>query len=114
MKKYFLHNWSEPNGPFSISDLKSKRITSNTEVWCEGFTNWTNAEQIDELKSLFSKTVPPPLVQPKSTAKGSLRRKSKLGRNLRVLGLVLLLGFVGILATSYLVNKNVNHVSYFQ
>lgn len=60
MKKYFLHNGSVQEGPFSIDELRQKNINSFTNVWYEGIENWTKAENIDELKSILSK-LPPPL-----------------------------------------------------
>ena len=103
MKKYYLHNGTEQDGPFDISDLKSKGITAKTEIWYEGISDWTNADEIDELKGLFSKATPPP-IRPKSTTKEPVKKKSKLGRNLQILGLVLLLGFIGFTVVPNLLN----------
>jgi hypothetical protein len=113
MKKYYLHNGTEQDGPFDISDLKSKGITAKTEVWYEGISDWTNADEIDELKGLFSKVTPPP-IRPKSTTKEPVKKKSKLGRNLQILGLVLLLGFVGITVIPNLMNNSDNPASYLE
>ena len=53
MKKYFLHNGTEPSGPFDFEELKAKRITKKSPVWFEGMENWKYAGEIDELSSLF-------------------------------------------------------------
>lgn len=60
MKKYFLHNGIDQQGPFDIEDLKSKNIDKETPIWYEGIPDWTTAEKIDELKDLFKTKTPPP------------------------------------------------------
>lgn len=60
MKKYFLHNGNEQQGPFDLNELKTKNITRNTPVWHEGLHGWTTAEQIQEIKVLFTTVTPPP------------------------------------------------------
>lgn len=51
-------------GPFDVSTLQqhvqSGQLTRETLVWRQGMTDWTPAEQVDDLKGLFG-TVPPPL-----------------------------------------------------
>lgn len=59
MKKYYLHDGSTQQGPFDIEDLKLKNISGQTSIWYQGLDNWTTAEKIDELKSIFT-SVPPP------------------------------------------------------
>lgn len=113
MKKYYLHNGNKQDGPLDISDLKSKGITAKTEVWYEGLSDWTDADQIDELKSLFSKTKPPP-IRPKATSKEPNKNKSKLGGNLQILGLVILLGFIGFIIIQNLMNNNQPPKSYIE
>jgi hypothetical protein len=60
MKKYFLHDGTEPSGPFDFEELKAKRITKKSPVWFEGMENWKYAEEVDELSSLFL-VLPPPI-----------------------------------------------------
>jgi hypothetical protein len=60
MKKYFLHDGTEPSGPFDFEELKAKRITKKSPVWFEGMENWKYAEEVDELSSLFV-VLPPPI-----------------------------------------------------
>jgi len=57
MKKYFLHNGTDHEGPFDIEELKTKEITSDTAVWYDGLDDWTTAGCVEELKVLI-KTVP--------------------------------------------------------
>ena len=61
MKKFYLHNGKKQDGPFSKSELKEKNITRKTEVWYEGLSDWTNAENINELEDIFIATTPPPI-----------------------------------------------------
>jgi len=61
MKKYYLHNGKKQIGPFNISELKGKGIKLETEIWFEGIVDWTKAGDIDELKSLFLQSNPPPI-----------------------------------------------------
>jgi len=66
MKKYYLHNGSEQQGPFDLNDLKSKNIQSDTPIWHEGLSNWTTVGMVDELRDII-KSVPPPFnTQPKN------------------------------------------------
>lgn len=60
MKKYYLHNGTENIGPFTIDELKEKRINRDTPVWCEGMQDWKEAVAVEELKFLFA-AVPPPI-----------------------------------------------------
>lgn len=101
-KKYFLHNGTEQNGPYDIEELKAKNIGKQTSVWCEGMSNWTNAENIEELQDLLKSTppvfianpTPPPIPKLQAQEKeveAPIEKKSKLGRNiLRFVGIVIL------------------------
>ncbi|MCW1149166.1 GYF domain-containing protein [Flavobacterium lacisediminis] len=60
MKTFFLFIDDEQQGPFNLEELKTKKITRTTKVWYEGLEDWKNAEEIEELKSLFV-SVPPPI-----------------------------------------------------
>jgi hypothetical protein len=61
MKKYFLHNGTEPSGPFDFQELKAIGITNKSPVWFEGMDNWKYAGEVAELSSLFA-IVPPPII----------------------------------------------------
>ena len=62
MKKYFIHNGKEQDGPFSVDDLKQKGITHKTMIWFEGIQAWTEAQYIPELKE-FATSGPPPFTK---------------------------------------------------
>ena len=76
MKKYYLHNGTEQDGPFSIEELTAKNIKKNTEIWYEGLSDWTTAEKIEDLKVLFKLTSPPP-IKKKEISKPSPVNKQK-------------------------------------
>jgi len=59
MRKYYTHNGNEQLGPFSLAELKSRKITKNTPVWFEGLSDWVDASAIDELKDYFENSPPP-------------------------------------------------------
>lgn len=59
MKKYFVHNGKEQQGPYSIDELRLKNLTAKTMIWFEGISNWTEAQFIPELKDLIVSTPPP-------------------------------------------------------
>lgn len=76
MKKYYLHNGSENIGPFDIEELKEKKITRETPVWCEGMTDWKNAIEIDDLKSVLA-SIPPPIKK-----ENSIPEQKKTSKNI--------------------------------
>lgn len=59
MKKYFIHNGSQQEGPYTIKELKEKDITMNTHIWYDGLSDWVLASKIDELNDYFNVTPPP-------------------------------------------------------
>ena len=62
MDYYYLLNRIK-KGPVSLEELKELKLEKNTLVWKEGLTDWTNANNLDELKELF-KVSPPPVPPP--------------------------------------------------
>jgi hypothetical protein len=58
---YFIYDGTEQLGPFDVAGLKSKKIRKDTPVWYEGLSDWTTAENIEELKEILWKAIPPPL-----------------------------------------------------
>jgi hypothetical protein len=66
--EFFIIKNNMQEGPFSIEELRSHNITSDTLVWAEGMAQWTPAWKVEELKPLFygdlskaGKSTPPPL-----------------------------------------------------
>lgn len=60
MKKYYIHQDEQQQGPFSKEELIEKKITRDTMVWFEGVDNWVEATKVDELEDIF-KSIPPPI-----------------------------------------------------
>ena len=59
MNTYYIHSGNESIGPFGLDELKGKKITKTTPVWCQGMIDWKYAEEVDELKGLLMLTPPP-------------------------------------------------------
>ena len=66
--EFFIIKNNIQQGPFSLEELRSQNITSDTLVWAEGMEQWTPAWKVEELKPLFyaelsktGKPTPPPL-----------------------------------------------------
>lgn len=66
--EFFIIKNSIQQGPFSLEELRSQNVTSDTLVWVEGMAQWTPAWKVKELKPLFygelstpEKPTPPPL-----------------------------------------------------
>ena len=83
MKKYFLHDGTEPSGPFDFEELKAKRITKKSPVWFEGMDNWKYAGEVAELGPLFV-VLPPPIASfeaapPRVQVERTVRTRKILG-----------------------------------
>ncbi len=120
MKKYYLHNGNEQDGPFYISQLKKKGITRETEVWCRGLSDWTCAGEIDELKVLFTQTPPQtPPIKPKKTEltnqTNTSPKRSISGKKILKLGLITI-GILGVflLFNMFTANNSKSNPSNYQ
>jgi len=60
MKHYYYADQDEQFGPFTIDELKSKRLKKSTLVWTDGMTDWVAADTVEELKDILV-SEPPPL-----------------------------------------------------
>lgn len=58
MKKYFYSDEAISFGPFTLEELREKRITRETYVWFEELGEWEKAGEIPELNDLFA-IIPP-------------------------------------------------------
>lgn len=70
MKYFLLDENNQPTGPFSIEDLKAKKIERSSKIWQQGTENWVNAETITDLISIFS--TPPVITSSFSTTHESM------------------------------------------
>lgn len=64
MKHYYYTDNDQQLGPFTVEELKVKRLKKSTLVWTEGMQDWTSANEVEELQN-FLISEPPPL--PKKT-----------------------------------------------
>ncbi len=60
MKHFYYAENDLQLGPFTIEELKTKRLKKSTLVWTDGMKDWATAESISELKEILV-SEPPPL-----------------------------------------------------
>jgi len=60
MKHYYFAENDRQFGPFTIEELKSKRLKKCTLVWTDGMEDWDTADRLEELKDIII-SEPPPL-----------------------------------------------------
>ena len=58
--KYFIYKDKEQKGPFSLEELESQGISSETLIWHDGMPQWLPAWQVDEVRNLLSSNKMPP------------------------------------------------------
>ncbi len=63
---YYSQNGAQ-QGPVSKEGLKQAGITPQTQVWCNGMTDWTTAANVPALADLFAQSAPPPVQQQQQT-----------------------------------------------
>lgn len=73
MKHYYFSDNNQQLGPFTLDELKVKRLKKSTLVWTDGLQDWITADTLDELKD-FVISEPPPLpsrktIEPDNTVK---------------------------------------------
>ena len=106
MKKFYTHNGTEQQGPFDLEDLKSQNIKRETQIWYDGLDDWTTADKIDELKSLFQSMPPPipkitPTISSSPNDKKPMDRKSKLNGGIVVAGAIIIVFAFAIIINYY-------------
>ena len=60
MKKYFHSDGREKQGPLTFEELKQEGINDKTLIWFNGLEDWTQAKNLDEMKSILE-LLPPPI-----------------------------------------------------
>ena len=73
MNRYFyIDTAGKQKGAFTAIELKEENIKRDTLVWTQGMEQWKRADEIDELRHLFSETyqAPPPSDPSSSSAAG--------------------------------------------
>lgn len=63
MKQYYYSDGLNKLGPFTLGEIKLKALSPDSKIWYDGMTDWQRADQVVELKSLFTSgfSSPPPL-----------------------------------------------------
>jgi len=59
MKEYYILINDIQKGPFSIDELKKIELNKSSLVWCKELDNWTELQNVSELKELLESTPPP-------------------------------------------------------
>lgn len=72
MSSYFIHDGKEQKGPFILEELKTQTINPNTSIWHEGLAEWTTANKLEELQTLFIKVPPPINIEKIPTSKNKI------------------------------------------
>lgn len=70
---YFILVNNQQQGPYSVSELRSRALTPETLVWAAGMEQWRPACQVDELRVLFQSAAsgaPEPPHQQSADAQG--------------------------------------------
>lgn len=117
MKRFYLHNGTEQQGPFDIEDLKTKNISRETPIWYEGLDEWTTTEKVEELKLLFNSTpppfettkaIPPPLrkTHAQVTSEPAKKKKNTLGKLLQTIGFFGAIVIIVMLVIGYFSSDN--------
>lgn len=103
MKEYYIVIDDEKHGPFSIEELRGKKISPDTLIWTEEFEEWTEAKNFEELKDILKKT-PPPIPKHANVEKKELQISTEtkillakeLKINFKYIRYALLIGIISI------------------
>ena len=59
MKTYYYEKNGEQIGPFTLDEIKTKRLKKSTLVWKEGLSDWVVSSKLPELKDVLLPEPPP-------------------------------------------------------
>ena len=62
MRYYYYEQNGIKHGPFTLEELKDKRLSKKTLMWTDGLENWVLAYKINEIYDLLVPE-PPPLIR---------------------------------------------------
>ena len=60
IRYYFIFEENTKKGPYTIEEIKEKRLTEDTLVWHKELSDWKQAKEIDEIEP-FLVVLPPKL-----------------------------------------------------
>ena len=58
MENYFIKLGAKEEGPFTLEELKEKKLTNEYQIWKDGMDNWKNVQVIKELQDFILKLPP--------------------------------------------------------
>lgn len=58
--EYYIASDQGPLGPYNLQQLKNRPIHAEDMVWCNGMTEWTQADKVEELAEILNAPVIPP------------------------------------------------------
>lgn len=113
MKKYFIHNGNEQQGPFDANELFEQKIQPSTMIWYEGISNWTKAEEISELQKKFvpipppiNQTQPPPIFTPATTPHKKKSLSLKEIKRVKIFSIVSIIISIGAFISGFSLFEN--------
>jgi hypothetical protein len=59
IKHYFINRQRGEEGPFTLDELSTMRLLSDTKVWYEGLVDWKNITDVNELVAFVIQRPPP-------------------------------------------------------
>lgn len=103
-QRYYLHDGTEQQGPFSLEELKAKPISRETPVWHDGLGRWTNASRLEELSDCFV-SAPPRFSAAPQPAFDAVQKQEEQGRQAqedrkRGLGVLLIVLLIALLVAA--------------
>ena len=102
MTQYYYSDGLEKHGPFSLDELRAKKLNRKTLVWYHPRENWIPAGQFPELQDYLSEDPPPLVTTPQKAYAGNDLHERKLPRTWLVESILVTLfccmpfGIVGI------------------
>lgn len=78
MKHYFIAENEIQTGPFNFEEVLAKKITKTTLIWSEGFDDWIEAINVEELQNILI-AEPPPI--PKKIVNNEEKKVENLAEN---------------------------------
>jgi hypothetical protein len=113
MKKYFYAEGDQHYGPFTVDELKDKKVIKTTLVWYEGRPDWQEAQTVPELAEILT-IIPPPLNKSHNSPPPITTKKESKNEEINVaipkkkspIGKIIFIGLVCILVTYLIIYRN--------
>ena len=81
-KEYYYLDGCEQNGPLDVDQLRTVGLKPDTFVWADGLDDWKPAKDVEELKFIFNKPLPPPppIIEKTTSLSQKTNNTSMLGK----------------------------------